>query len=128
MKSMNPHIVFAGNAREAFGFYRSIFGGELEVILVGDRYHDGLPPDAVFHADLQGENFRIMGADGNASVRDGFSMHLQCEDKAELESFFQALSDHGTGMRRVSQVIFGAGVALGAVSFVTALGFSGAVL
>jgi hypothetical protein len=31
-------------------------------------------------------------------------------------------------MRRVSQVIFGAGVALGAVSFVTALGFSGATL
>ena len=39
-----------------------------------------------------------------------------------------ALSDHGTGMRRISQVIFGAGVALGAVSFVTALGFSGAVV
>lgn len=96
MKSMNPHIVFAGNAREAFGFYRSIFGGELEVILVGDRDHDGLPPDAVYHADLQGDNFRIMGADGNASDRDGFSMHLQCEDKAELESLFQALSDHGT--------------------------------
>ena len=45
-----------------------------------------------------------------------------------LAGVMWALSDHGTGMRRVSQVIFGAGVALGAVSFVTALGFSGAVL
>ena len=45
-----------------------------------------------------------------------------------LAGVMWALSDHGTGMRRVSQVIFGAGVALGAVSFVTALGFSGAVV
>ena len=45
-----------------------------------------------------------------------------------LAGVMWALSDHGTGMRRVSQVIFGAGVALGAVSFVTALGFSGATL
>jgi type IV secretory pathway VirB2 component (pilin) len=45
-----------------------------------------------------------------------------------LAGVMWALSDHGTGMRRVSQVIFGAGVALGAVSFVTAIGFSGAVL
>lgn len=45
-----------------------------------------------------------------------------------LAGVMWALSDHGTGMRRVSQVIFGAGVALGAVSFVTALGFSGAML
>ena len=45
-----------------------------------------------------------------------------------LAGVMWALSDHGTGMRRVSQVSFGAGVALGAVSFVTALGFSGAVL
>lgn len=45
-----------------------------------------------------------------------------------LAGVMWALADHGTGMRRVSQVIFGAGVALGAVSFVTALGFSGAVV
>ena len=45
-----------------------------------------------------------------------------------LAGVMWALSDHGTGMCRVSQVIFGAGVALGAVSFVTALGFSGAVV
>jgi type IV secretion system protein TrbC len=45
-----------------------------------------------------------------------------------LAGVMWALSDHGTGMRRVSQVIFGAGVALGAVAFVAALGFSGAVL
>lgn len=45
-----------------------------------------------------------------------------------LAGVMWALSDHGTGMRRISQVIFGAGVALGAVSFVTALGFSGALV
>lgn len=28
MATINPHINFNGNAEEAFGFYRSIFGGE----------------------------------------------------------------------------------------------------
>lgn len=45
-----------------------------------------------------------------------------------LAGVMWALSDHGTGMRRVSQIIFGSGVALGAVQFVTALGFSGALV
>jgi len=39
-----------------------------------------------------------------------------------------AFTDHGTGMRRLSQIIFAAGIAMGAVSFLGALGFSGAVL
>ena len=92
---MNPHIVFPGNAREAFGFYQSVFGGELEVILVGDRDFDGLPADAVFHADLKSGNFRLMGADGRPSGNDAVSMHVLCEDKEELEQFFGALSAQG---------------------------------
>lgn len=96
MKSMNPHIVFAGDTQEALGFYQSVFGGELEVVLIGDRDHDGLPPEAVFHADLRGEKFRLMGADGRVAERGGFSMHVLCDDKAELERYFHALEDRGS--------------------------------
>ncbi len=38
-----------------------------------------------------------------------------------------AASDHGTGIKRLSQIIFGAGIAMGAVSFLTSLGFVGAL-
>lgn len=33
MAIINPHINFNGNAEEAFGFYRSVFGGEFEKIV-----------------------------------------------------------------------------------------------
>lgn len=37
-----------------------------------------------------------------------------------------AFTEHGTGGRRISQIIFGGAVALAAVSFLASLGFSGA--
>ncbi|HRU62059.1 MAG TPA: VOC family protein, partial [Bacteroidia bacterium] len=33
MATLHPHINFNGNAREAFEFYRSVFGGEFSRIL-----------------------------------------------------------------------------------------------
>src|SRR5580698_371042 len=33
MALINPHINFNGNAEEAFTFYKSVFGGELEKII-----------------------------------------------------------------------------------------------
>ena len=45
-----------------------------------------------------------------------------------LAGLMWAFTDHGTGLRRLSQLAFGAGLALSAVNFVSAIGFSGAVL
>lgn len=33
---LNPHLHFSGNAREAMEFYRSVLGGELDVMTFGD--------------------------------------------------------------------------------------------
>ena len=33
MATINPYINFNGNAEEAFNFYKSIFGGEIESIV-----------------------------------------------------------------------------------------------
>ena len=38
-----------------------------------------------------------------------------------------AFTEHGTGGRRISQIVFGGAVALAAVSFLASLGFAGAV-
>lgn len=35
-----------------------------------------------------------------------------------------AFTEHGTGGRKISQIVFGGGVALAGVSFLTALGFT----
>ncbi len=39
-----------------------------------------------------------------------------------------AFTEHGTGGRRLSQIVFGAAIALGAVAMLTALGITGAVV
>ena len=39
-----------------------------------------------------------------------------------------AFTEHGTGARKLSQIIFGGAVAIAAVSFLAALGLTGAVL
>ncbi len=39
-----------------------------------------------------------------------------------------AFTEHGTGGRKLSQIVFGGGVALAAVSFLVNLGFTGAVV
>ena len=38
-----------------------------------------------------------------------------------------SFTEHGTGGRKVSQIVFGGAIALAAVTFLAALGFSGAV-
>ena len=39
-----------------------------------------------------------------------------------------AFTEHGTGGRRLSQIVFGAAIALGSVALLTALGITGAVV
>ena len=39
-----------------------------------------------------------------------------------------AFTEHGTGGRKLSQLVFGGGVALAAVSFLAGLGFTGAMV
>ena len=39
-----------------------------------------------------------------------------------------AFTEHGTGGRRLSQIVFGAAIALGAVALLTALGITGATI
>ena len=39
-----------------------------------------------------------------------------------------AFTEHGTGGRKISQIVFGGGVALAAVNFLTSLGFTGALV
>jgi PhnB protein len=42
MALINPHINFNGNAEEAFTFYKSVFGGEFEMII---RFKDISSPE-----------------------------------------------------------------------------------
>ena len=56
MPSINPYLNFAGNTEEAFKFYQSVFGGDLNIMRFGDTPAGAnVPPtvkDKVMHASL----------------------------------------------------------------------------
>lgn len=55
MTSINPYINFNGNAEEAFGFYKSVFGGEFASV--------------VHFKDLESEEFPVAESEANKIMR-----------------------------------------------------------
>ena len=97
------YISFDTNAREAFTFYQTVFGGKLEMNTFGDFQADSDPTkqDQIMHAMLtldSGES--IMGGDTPSMMEAfkghcGFSVTLAGENGEEIRSWFEKLSDNG---------------------------------
>ena len=98
---LNPYITFGGNAREAMEFYRTVFGGELDVNTWAEQ--PGMPGsspdmnDKVMHAMLTvSDSVTIMGADmpdhpGPKGAP--ISVSLSGEDEDQLRGWWDKLSD-----------------------------------
>ena len=105
MTTINPYLNFNGNAKEAMGFYKDCFGGELMVQTVGESpMAKDMPANThgnVMHATLMKEGtILLMGADsmkpdnykiGNAVI---ISVNFTSED--EIKSIFEKLSAGGS--------------------------------
>jgi PhnB protein len=97
---LNPYLHFSGNAREAVEFYRSVLGGELQVMTFGDVGGGGeYPDDGVMHAFLRTEHgLELMASDGHdpdATGPDRVSLSLSGDDAATLTRWFEALAEGG---------------------------------
>jgi PhnB protein len=105
MKNVNPYLNFPGNTEEAFGFYRSVFGGEFPMVL---RFRDfgpemdGPDGDKLAHIALPlGHGSMLMGTDALEShgrtltMGNNFSISLEAETSGEAERLFGALSAGG---------------------------------
>lgn len=94
---LNPYLSFTDNAREAMEFYRSVFGGELDVMTFGQM--GGQPEDGVMHSQLTTPaGYTLMGSDnppemgpatGNGAVS------LSGDEVEALQGYFAALSEGG---------------------------------
>jgi PhnB protein len=102
---LNPYLSFRDNAREAMGFYQSVFGGELTTSTFGDYQasDDPADKDKVMHSMLVTDaGIVLMGADTPSSMdladRSSISISLSGgpEDEDELTSYWTGLSDGGT--------------------------------
>lgn len=102
--TLNPYIQFQDNAREAMEFYKSVFGGELNISTFGE-FSEGNPdhqanPDGVMHAQLTAPGgLTLMGADTPpgmpSSQGSQISISLSGDDGDQLRHYWDGLSDGG---------------------------------
>jgi len=99
---LNPYLGFDGNARDAMEFYRSVFGGELNVSTFGESgMPDGPGADKVMHAQLETPaGFTLMASDTPPGMdytapNGTISVSLSGNDQ-DLRGYWEKLSDGGT--------------------------------
>ncbi len=101
--TLTTYLTFGTNCREAMNFYKGIFGGELQIMTMGDAPDsDKQPPEAkdlVMHAYLKTPGFEIMASDSMMGQTpkngDSVTLALGATSNEEAEKLFNALSAGG---------------------------------
>ena len=105
MALINPYINFNGNAEEAFNFYKSVFGGELAMIIrFGDMPHPNIPVSEhnnIMHIALPIGKNMLMGNDvpefmGRVNEKENRSkISISAASKEEADNLYNGLSAGG---------------------------------
>ena len=117
--TLNTYLTFDTNCREAFEFYRAVFGGELsEMHTFGEGPPEmGVPDgehDLIMHVSLPIGSSVLMGSDSSAThgpppvVGTNFSVSVHPDSKEEADRLFAGLSDGGTMALPIADVFWGA--------------------
>ena len=104
--SLNVYLHFNGNCREAFEFYRSIFGGEFDIFTTFDEAPGEFapPPEEakhVMHVSYTMGDSVLMGSDSPsnfgppATFGNNFSLSYQTKSRDETDDLFAKLSEGG---------------------------------
>lgn len=112
--TLSPYISFKDNARQAFEFYQTVFGGELEVHTFGEFHasDDPAEQDKVMHAMLTVSNtLQFMGADTPNAMEyhkvEGFSVSLSGENTSELRGYWEKLNADGQVTMPLEKQVWG---------------------
>jgi PhnB protein len=99
---LNPYISFKDNAREAMEFYKSVFGGNLDMNTFEEFHASEDPAEAnkIMHAMLEADNgITFMAADTPTGMeyKEGasISMSLSGDNETELRGYWDKLSAGG---------------------------------
>jgi PhnB protein len=101
--NLNPYLNFRDNAREAMEFYKTVFGGKLEMQTFKE-YHASQDPsedNKIMHAVLTADNgivFMASDTPNSMEYRTGtnLSMSLSGDNETELRGYYEKLSAGGT--------------------------------
>jgi PhnB protein len=111
---LNPYLSFKDNTREAMEFYRTVFGGKLqlntfkELNASQDPSEDNLIMHSVLEAD-NGITFMASDTPNRMEYRSGtnMSMSLSGDNEAELKAYFEQLSVGGMVAMPLEKAIWG---------------------
>ena len=119
MTKLHSYLNFAGNAEEAFGFYRTVFGGELSVYRFRDMPMEGVnipeeDQDKMMHISLPiGEDHVLMASDALKSLGQelvqGNNVYISVnpDSREEADRIFNALADGGEIEMPIADQVWG---------------------
>ena len=117
--TLSTYLFFDGNCKEAFEFYRSVFGGEFMTLMT---YADGpsemqVPDDRkgeIMHVSLPVGSSVLMGSDRWFAQTEpftpgsNFGISISAESREQGDDLFSKLSDGGTVKMQMEKVFWGA--------------------
>ena len=117
--ALNTYLHFNGNCREAFEFYRSVFGGDFETL---QTFADGPPgmgvsdgeSNNVMHVSLRVGESILMGSDVPSAFGpppnqgNNFSISYAAQNKKETDDLFAKLSEGGVATMPPQDMFWGA--------------------
>ena len=114
---MNIRLTFDGNCREAFEFYRSVFGGDFQAFATFRDAPDDMPvaddeKDKVMHVSLPVGGRLLMGGDSSSSappvtVGNNFAISIIGESREHCDEVFAKLSAGGSVILPLQETFWG---------------------
>lgn len=116
--SLNTYLTFDGNCREAFDFYRSVFGGDFSVVATfAEAPPEMAVPEAekdrIMHVSLPVGTSVLMGSDscsafGPPPTRgNNFAISITASSREHCDEVFAKLSDGGTVKMPMDETFWG---------------------
>ena len=119
--NLNIYLHFNGDCREAFDFYRSVFGGEFDIVqtfadMPSEAAGDMAIPEAelgnVMHVALPIGDSVLMGSDspsffGPPVVGGNFSASVDADSREAADALFAALSEGGNVEMAMADMFWG---------------------
>lgn len=111
---LNVYLNFDNNTQQAMEFYKSIFGGELELHTFKEygAAQDPSQENLIMHAVLKADNnITFMAADTANQMgfkgHEGFGMSLNGDNEAELTAYFKQLCEGGKVVMPLTKEVWG---------------------
>ena len=116
--ALSTYLTFDGNCRDAFEFYRSVFGGEYQVFTTFGEGPDDMgvgddEKDRVMHVSLPVGDSVLMGSDSSPQfgpphqVGNNFSISVAAENREQADVLHAGLSEGGAVTMPIEETFWG---------------------